>query len=95
MPFADHRVARALQIFIDRNEKVQKQISFACRGHSGAALDQQREETARAAYLEAFETQGTNPFDFALRYLAKSPAELEQMREQRRQELREQTGQCA
>jgi len=93
MPFTDHRVAKALDIFISRNEKLQKELANLSRHPGGLYVEELRAEHAQSAYLNAVADQGTNPYDFALRFLARTPAELEEMRELRRQEL-SQTGQC-
>lgn len=89
MPFTDHRVARALEIFISRNEKLQKELANLSRHPGGLNVEELRAKHAQDAYLNAVEEQGTNPYDFALRFLARTPAELEEMRESRRKELRQ------
>jgi hypothetical protein len=88
MPFKDHRVAKALEIFINRNEKLQRELTNLSRHPGGLYVEELRVAHAQTAYLNAVEDQGTNPYDFALRFLARTPAELESLREQRRQELR-------
>lgn len=88
MSFTDYRVAKALEVFISRNEKLQKELANLSRHCTGSCVDELRTHHAQTAYLKAVEEQGTNPYDFALRFLARTPSELEEMREQRRQELR-------
>jgi len=90
MPFNDQRVAKALEIFISRNDKLKRELANLSQHPGGLYVEEHRVRHAQTAYLEAVEAQGTNPYDFALRFLARSPAELEQMREQRRHEMREQ-----
>jgi hypothetical protein len=89
MPFNDHRVAKALDIFISRNEKLQRELANLSRHPGGLYVEELRIAHAQTAYLNAVVDQGTNPYDFALRFLARTPAELESLREQRRQELRQ------
>lgn len=91
MPFNDQRVAKALEIFIHRNEKLQRELASLSQHPGGLYVEERRQQHAQAAYLNAVEDHGTNPYDFALRFLARSPAELEAMREERRHELRQQT----
>lgn len=87
MPFTDRRIAKALEIFISRHEKLQKELANLSRHPGGLYVEELRMKHAQTAYLNAVEEQGTNPYDFALRFLARTPAELEEMREQRRREI--------
>lgn len=87
MPFNDHRVAKALEIFISRNEQLQRELVNLSRHPGGLFMEERRTEHAQTAFLRAVDEQGTNVYDFALRFLAKSPAQLEAMRQERRQEL--------
>jgi|GEM_PF-2584415 len=87
MPFTDHRVAKALEIFINRNAQLQRELASLSRHPGGLFVEERRVQHAQSAYLRAVDEQGTNPYDFALRFLAKTPKELEAMRQERRQEL--------
>jgi hypothetical protein len=89
MSFTDHRVAKALEIFVSRNERLQRELAALSRHPGGLFIEEKRAEHAQAAFLPAVEESGTNSFDFALRFLAKTPLELEKMREERRQELQQ------
>lgn len=88
MPFSDPRVVKALEIFVSRNGNLQDELANLGRQPGGLYLQERRAEHAQAAFIRAVEDHGTNPYDFALRFLAKSPQELEMMREERRMELR-------
>lgn len=87
MPFHDPRIAKALEIFASRNVHVQRELQHAARMVDGTELEARRTEIIQAAFMRAVEDNATNAHDFALRYLARTPQELEAMREERRLEL--------
>lgn len=58
MPFTDHSVAKALEIFISRNEKLQKELANLSRQPGGLYVEELRARHAQAAYLNAVEEQG-------------------------------------
>lgn len=89
MPFSDPRVAKALEISVSRNGNLQDEIANLGRHPGGLYLQERRAEHAQTAFIRAVEDHGTNPYDIALRFLAKIPQELKAMREERRMELRD------
>lgn len=84
MPFTDPYVTQALDIFIRRNEQLQQELANFNRHPGGLFVSERRAEHARTAFLRAAQERDTSPQDFALRLLARTPDELEQLREARR-----------
>ncbi|QHF03272.1 MULTISPECIES: DUF6388 family protein [Pseudomonas syringae group] len=87
MPFSDTQVIQALEIFIRRNEQLQQELANLNRHPGGLFISERRAEHARSAFLRAAQERDTTPLDFALRLIARTPSELEQLREERRMRL--------
>ncbi|SHM62808.1 hypothetical protein SAMN05216593_1029 [Pseudomonas asturiensis] len=87
MPFSDTQVSQALEIFIRRNEQLRQELANFNRHPGGLFISERRAEHARSAFLRAAQERDTTPHDFALRLIARTPAELEQLREERRMRL--------
>ncbi|CAM3126659.1 hypothetical protein BZK31_14190 [Pseudomonas floridensis] len=87
MPFTDTQISQALEIFIRRNEQLQQELANFSRHPGGLFISERRAEHARSAFLRAAQERDTTPHDFALRLLARTPSELEQLREERRMRM--------
>jgi hypothetical protein len=81
------RAIRALDIFISRNEELQRELANFHVHPGGLFIQDRRHDHAMAAFARAAQDRGTTVEDYALTIIAKSPAELEQLRAERRQEL--------
>lgn len=77
----------ALEIFISRNENLRWELANFHIHPGGLFIQQRKEDHAHAAFNRAAEERRTTPQDYALMLIARSPAELEQLREERRQEM--------
>ena len=74
-----------LEIFISRNETLQWELANFHIHPGGLFIQQRKDDHARSAFARAAEERRTTPQDYALMLIARSPAELEQPREERRQ----------
>jgi hypothetical protein len=81
------QVAQALEIFIGRNEDLQRELENFHVHPGGLRIQERREAYALAAFERAAEERGTTAEDYALTLIARSPAELEQLREERRRRI--------
>ena len=87
MLFTDNQISKALEIFIRRDEQLQQELANFNRHPGGLFISERRAEHARSAFLRAAQERDTTPHDFALRLLARTPSELEQLREERRMRM--------
>lgn len=78
---------QAVAIFISRNEELQRYLKNFHVHPGGINIQARREEYAKAAFASAAEERGTTVEDYALTLIARSPVELEQLRNERRKEL--------
>lgn len=78
---------QAIAIFISRNEELQRCLKNFHVHPGGINIQARREEYAKSAFAVAAEERGTTIEDYALTLIARSPAELEQLRNERRKEL--------
>lgn len=78
---------QAIAIFISRNEELQRYLKNFHVHPGGINIQARREEYAKSAFAVAAEERGTTVEDYALTLIARSPAELEQLRNERRHGL--------
>lgn len=78
---------RAIAIFISRNEELQRYLKNFHVHPGGINIQARRDEYAKSAFATAAEERGTTVEDYALTLIARSPTELEQLRNERRKEL--------
>lgn len=81
------QLAQAVAIFISRNETLQRELNNFHVHPGGLNIQARREDFARAAFARAAQERGTRVEDYALTLIARSPAELEKLRAERRQTL--------
>jgi hypothetical protein len=77
----------ALEIFISRNETLQWELANFHIHPGGLFIRQRKDDHAKAAFARAAEERRTTPQDYALMLVARSPSELERLREERRREM--------
>jgi hypothetical protein len=78
---------RAIAIFISRNEDLQRYLKNFHVHPGGLRIPERREDYAKAAFARAAEDRGTTVEDYALTLIARTPAELEQLRAERREKI--------
>jgi hypothetical protein len=78
---------QAISIFISRNEELQRYLDNFHVHPGGINIQARREDYAKAAFATAAEERGTTVEDYALAHIARSPAELESLRVERRKDL--------
>lgn len=88
------QLARALAIFISRNADLQRELQNFHVHPGGLRIPERREDYAKAAFARAAEDRGTTVEDYALTLIAKTPAELEQLRAERRQKIAAKHDRC-
>jgi hypothetical protein len=81
------QLARALEIFISRNTELQRYLENFHVHPGGLNIPERREAHARDAFARAAEDRGTTVEDYALTLIARTPAELEQLRSERRHRI--------
>lgn len=76
-----------LETFIVCKVQLERKLASLSRQPGGLFVEERRIRHAQSAYLRAVDEPDTDPYDFALRLLAKTQKELEVMRQARREEL--------
>lgn len=87
-------LARALEIFISRDPDLQRELDNFHVHPGGLRIPERRQDYAKAAFARAAEDRGTTVEDYALTLIAKTPAELEHLRAERRLKLAAKHDRC-